>query len=104
MVKNPSAGAGDAGLIPGLGRSLGVRAWQPTPVFLPGEYPLDGESHGQRSLVVYSSQGCKESDTTLRCDKSEAIYHACTTCQILGIALKHFSYVISLVHQNNSEN
>ena len=55
MVKNPSADAGDAGLIPGLGRSLGVRAWQPTPVFLPGEYPLDGESHGQRSLVVYSS-------------------------------------------------
>ena len=27
------------------------RAWQPTPVFLPGE------SHGQRSLVRYSSQG-----------------------------------------------
>ena len=27
------------------------RAWQPTPVFLPGE------SHGQRSLVGYSSRG-----------------------------------------------
>ena len=34
------------------------RAWQPTPVFLPGE------SHGQRSLVDYSPQGHKESDTT----------------------------------------
>jgi len=34
------------------------RAWQPTPVFLPGE------SQGQRSLVDYSSWGCKESDTT----------------------------------------
>ena len=34
------------------------RAWQPTPVFLPGEF------HGQRSLVSYSPQGCKESDTT----------------------------------------
>ena len=34
------------------------RAWQPTPVFLPGE------SHGQRSLVGYSPQGHKESDTT----------------------------------------
>ena len=33
-------------------------AWQPTPVFLPGE------SHGQRSLVGYSPQGHKESDTT----------------------------------------
>ena len=29
------------------------RAWQATPVFLPGE------SHGQRSLVGYSSWGCK---------------------------------------------
>ena len=29
------------------------RAWQPTPVFLPGE------SHGQRSLVDYSARGCK---------------------------------------------
>ena len=31
---------------------------QPTPVFLPGE------SHGQKSLVVYSPRGRKESDTT----------------------------------------
>ena len=29
--------------------------WQPTPVFLPGEF------HGQRSLVGYSPRGCKES-------------------------------------------
>ena len=34
------------------------RKWQPTPVFLPGK------SHGQRSLVGYSPQGSKESDTT----------------------------------------
>ena len=34
------------------------RAWQPTPVFLPGE------SHGQRSLADYSSWGHKESDMT----------------------------------------
>ena len=31
-----------------------------TPVFWPGEF------HGQRSLVGYSSQGCKESDMTER--------------------------------------
>ena len=51
-VKNPSANAEDirdVGLIPGLGRFPWRRAWQPTPVFLPGE------SHGQRSLVGYSS-------------------------------------------------
>ena len=38
---------GDAGLIPGWGRSL-EKAWQPTPVFLPGE------SQRQGSLVGYS--------------------------------------------------
>ena len=39
-------------------QSLGQREWQPTPAFLPGK------SHGQRSLVGYSSWGHKESDTT----------------------------------------
>jgi len=34
------------------------RAWQPTPVFLPGE------SHGQKSLEGYSPQGHRESDMT----------------------------------------
>ena len=42
------------------------RAWQPTPVFLPGE------SHGQRILAGYSPLGCKESDMT------EATEHAHT--------------------------
>ena len=36
------------------------RAWHPTPVFLPGE------PHGRRSLVGYSPQGHKGSDTTER--------------------------------------
>ena len=36
------------------------RAWQPTPVFLPGE------SHEQRSMAGYSSWGHKESDMTER--------------------------------------
>ena len=48
--------AGDAGPIPGLGRSPG--GGQPTPVFFPGE------SHGQRSLAGYSPRDCKESGTT----------------------------------------
>ena len=53
------ANAGDVDLIPGLGTSIPWRRkWQPTPVFLPGE------SHGQRSLVGYSPEGCKELDTT----------------------------------------
>ena len=49
--KDSDCNVGDLGLLPGLGRSPGVRAWQPTPVFLPGE------SHGQRSLVGYSPWG-----------------------------------------------
>ena len=41
---------------PWVGKILWKRAWQSTPVFLPGE------PHGQRSLVGYSSWGHKELD------------------------------------------
>ena len=61
MVKNSPANTGDirdAGLIPPPGKIPWRRAWQPIPVFLPGE------SHGQRSLVGNSPKGCKESDMT----------------------------------------
>ena len=59
-VKNLPASAGDIGDIfdPWVGKILWRRKWQPTPVFLPGEF------HGQRSLVGYSPWGRKESDTT----------------------------------------
>ena len=62
VVKNPPATAGDvreAGLIPGSGRSW-RRAWQPTPVFLPGK------SHGQRTLAGNSLWGRKELAMTER--------------------------------------
>ena len=45
---------------PWVGKIPWKRKWQPTPVFLPGE------SHGRRSLVGYSPQGRKKSDTTER--------------------------------------
>jgi len=57
VVKNSPASAGHLGSIPGSGRPPG-RKWQPTPVFLPGEF------HGQRSLVGYSPWGRKELDMT----------------------------------------
>ena len=41
-----------------IGLNICRRAWQSTPVFLPGE------PHEQRSLVGYSSWGCKELDMT----------------------------------------
>ena len=43
---------------PWVGKIPWRRKWLPTPVCLPGE------SHGLRSLVVYSPWGHKESDTT----------------------------------------
>ena len=55
VVKNLPANARDirnAGSIPW------GRAWQPMPIFLPGE------SLGPRSQVGYSPQGHKESDVT----------------------------------------
>ena len=36
----------DAGLSPRSGRSSGGRAWQPTPVFLPGEFHAQGSVAG----------------------------------------------------------
>ena len=41
-----------------LGKIPWRKAWQPTPVLLPGE------PHGQRSLAGYSPWGREESDTT----------------------------------------
>ena len=51
---------GRPGFDPWVGKIPWRRKWQSTPVFLPGE------SHGRRSLVGYSPQGRKESDTTER--------------------------------------
>jgi len=59
--KNPPANAGDIRDVefnPWVRKIPWRRAWQPTPVFLPGE------SHGQRSLVGYSPWGCKELNWT----------------------------------------
>ena len=59
--KNPPTNVGDirdSDSILGLGRFPWRTAWQPPPVFLPGE------SLRQRSLAGYSPQGHKEEDTT----------------------------------------
>ena len=57
VVKNPPANAGeagDAGSIPGMGRSPSVGDDKPTPVFLPGK------SHKKKSLVDYKSTGLQK--------------------------------------------
>ena len=59
MVKNPLQ-CGIPGFDSCIGKIPWRRAWQPCPMFLPGE------SHAQRSPVGSSPQGHKESDTTER--------------------------------------
>jgi len=49
---------GRPGFNPWVRKVCWRRAWQPTPVFLPGEF------HGQRSLAGYSSWSRKEPDMT----------------------------------------
>ena len=60
MVKNLPANAGEMRyrFNPWVRKVPWRRAWQSTPVFLPGE------PYGQSSLAGYSPQGGKELDTT----------------------------------------
>ena len=62
--KESTCNVGDLGLVSGLGKILWRKKWQPIPAFLPGEV------HGQRSLVGFSPQGCKELDMTEVTDTS----------------------------------
>ena len=58
-VKNPPAmGNQRPGFNPWVSKIPWRRAWQPTPIFLPGE------PHGQRSLAGHSPWGHKELDMT----------------------------------------
>ena len=61
--KESACNAGDPDSIPGLGRFPWRRGWQPTRVFLPGEF------HGQRSLAGRSPWGRKESYMTEQRDE-----------------------------------
>ena len=48
--KESACNGGDLDSIPGLGRSFWRRAWQSTPVFLPGEPPWTEESGKLQSI------------------------------------------------------
>ena len=67
--EEPTCRAGDAGSIPGSGRSPQRRQWLPTPVV------LSGKSHGQRSLTGYSPGGSKEWDTTTQQQPPDQPWH-----------------------------
>ena len=69
---------------PWVGKIPWRRAWQPTPVSLPGEL------HGQRSLAGYSPWGRKESDTT------EALMHPCFFTSLHHDILRKWKYLVHL--------
>ena len=68
---------------PWVGKIPWRRAWQPTPVFLPGE------SHGQRSLAGYSPWGGKESDTTERLTHTHTHTHTqnIRLCEVSSVGM-----------------
>ena len=92
VVKNSLVSAGDvrdASSIIGFGLWVRKipwrRAWQPTPIFLLGEF------YGQGSLVGYSPQACKELDTT------EATEHRHIVLVSLHIYTCLFFYFLLLI-------
>ena len=78
--KESACNAGDLDLIPELGRSPGEGHGNPL------QYSCLGNPYGQRSLVVYSPWGCKESDMTEqlstqhRSDNSYIIHVSADVC------------------------
>ena len=86
MEENMPTNAGDMDSIPGSGKFPWRRKWQPTPVFLPGEY------HGQRSLVGYSPWGHKRLEYDLNNNNSNnnklciSISHVTSNCLLVWFA------------------
>ena len=63
------------------------RKWQPTPVFMPGEF------HGQRNLGGYSSWGCKESDLTEHTLHLQYFYFKCNFIMLPLKSLNFFLFM-----------
>ena len=79
---------GDVGLIPRWGKILWRRAWQPTPAFLPEEF------HRQRSLVGYSPQSHKVSDTTKVTEHAHMYTHTHTHTHMIFTHTHTYIYMI----------
>ena len=65
------------------------RKWQPTPVFLPGEF------HGQRSMAGYSPWGHKESDTTEWLRSTFIHWHSTLRKSLSSLFLHLFTSVLT---------
>ena len=68
--------AGRQGFDPWVAEIPWRREWQPTPVFLPGEF------RGQRNLEGYSPWGCKESDDWVTNTSLQHMYNWLLTSQL----------------------
>ena len=84
VVKNPPANAGDAGSIPGSGRSSGVDSGNPLQYSCPGKFPR------QRSLLEYSPWGHKESNT--------AAWRSTDTCILVSVYIHTHTCVYLHTH------
>ena len=93
---NAEAAAGSCGrqLDPWVRKIPWRRAWQPTPIVLPGE------SHGQRNLASYSPWGCKES-TQLKILSTRECHHQSNSSQVMNTA--SFSYRKSCWVDSNAD-
>ena len=90
--KESTCNAGDRGLLPGMGRFPWRRGRLPTPVFLPEEF------HGQRSLVGYRSQGCKEWDTTeMTCPHTVVLISAVQHNDLVTLIYTFFFILFSII-------
>ena len=88
--KESACNTGDLGLILGLGRSPEGRHVNPL------QYSCLENPHGQRGLVGYSPQGCKESDMTgqLSTAQKKQYMHICSLFFIMFV-IKNSKYRIS---------
>ena len=71
--KESACNAGKPGFDPWVRKISWRRAWQPTQVFLPREF----HGHGQRSLLGYNPQNCRELDMTERPTHTHSLNGKC---------------------------
>ena len=88
---------GRPGFNPWVGKISWRRKWQPTLVFLPGK------SHRCRSLVGYSSWGCKESDTTERLHLCLHSPNAILKIFSVQIFINKYSSLTIIIRQQNHD-
>ena len=76
---------------PWIRKILWRRAWQPTPVFLPGKF------HGQRSLAVYSRWDHKDSDMIEHDDSTRKEQSKTLGCELDQSVVRPVNFIWGLL-------